>query len=76
MSFRDDTNNPNQFQGELRFAPLDVDSLQARIRKDAGSNPFKLVLTHCDQCPPPCKADLYSEGPSRLAVSETRGVPA
>lgn len=74
MSFEDDTNKLNRFQGELRFAPLDVPCLKDRIRKDAGSNPYKLVFTHCDQLDAPCRADLYSDGPTRSHVTDC--VPA
>lgn len=69
LSFEDKTNHPNTFQGTIRFAPLDVDSLAARCKQDAGSNSFKLVLTHCDQKEPPTKADLYSDGETRQCVS-------
>ncbi len=34
--FRDDTNVANGWQGSLRFAPLDLDSLHARIATDFG----------------------------------------
>lgn len=70
MSFEDDTNVPNKFQGAIRFAPLDVTALKERCEKDAESEPWRLVLTHCDQLAPPCKADLYSDGPTRKHVSE------
>lgn len=69
MSFDDDTNHANQFQGQLRFAPLDASALRARCKADAGSNPFKIALTHCDQLTAPCEADLYSDGPTRECVS-------
>lgn len=69
MSFEDDTNKGNPFQGNLRFAPLDTNSLMARIKKDAGKNPHKLVLTHCDQLSPLCPADFYCDGLTRGAVS-------
>ncbi len=69
MSFEDTTNHPNTFQGSLRFAPLDCRELDERISKDAGSTPFKLVLTHCDQRKAPCDADLYSDGPTRGHVT-------
>lgn len=70
LSFEDDTNRPTQFQGRLRFAPLDINSLRSRIKADAGSNPFKLVLTHCDQLESPCSADFYSDGPTRNCIAE------
>lgn len=72
MSFDDETNRPNRFQGGLRFAPLDVSKLKERIHKDAGGNPYKLVLTHCDQLESPCPADLYCDGPTRNCISETK----
>lgn len=36
VRFRDDTNVPNGWQGHLRFAPLDLDALQARVTADLG----------------------------------------
>lgn len=69
MSFEDETNQPNQFQGKLRFAPLDFGALRSRIKADAGSNEHKLVLTHCDQLEPVGESDLYSDGPTRNCVS-------
>jgi adenylosuccinate synthase len=72
LSFEDDTNIPNAFQGTLRFAPLDSAALRARCAADAGSNQHKLVLTHCDQYSAPCAADLYSYGPSRRDVGAAR----
>lgn len=68
MSFEDNTNLSNPFQGSLRFAPLNPDSLRTRCQKDCESD-FKLVLTHCDQHPAPCEADLYFSGPTRDDVS-------
>jgi adenylosuccinate synthase len=54
LSYRDDTNRKNQFQGELRFAPM-IDSLiQDAIERDimechpVSINP-RLVVTHQDQ---------------------------
>ena len=53
-SIEDKTNLPNEFQGSLRFAPLDVDSLIDRINKDYyfinlhGARKT-LAVTHCDQ---------------------------
>lgn len=64
MHFEDDTNQPNRFQGKLRFAPLDK-NLKARCTEDAGNNPWKLVLTHCDQLLPTEEADFYFKGPTR-----------
>lgn len=72
LSFEDDTNRSNNFQGSLRFAPLDVNELCDRCVEDAGDNSLKMVLTHCDQHSIPCPADLYSYGPTRSAVTATR----
>jgi len=72
LSYEDDTNKPNQFQGTLRFAPLDSFALASRCRDDAGSNPWKLILTHCDQEPPSVKADFYCDGVTRESVSQRK----
>lgn len=74
MSFYDDTNLDNQFQGPLRFAPLEHLSLLRRIKDDAKRRPYKLVMTHCDQVPPNCDVDWYSFGPCRndLGTVKTR----
>lgn len=69
LAFEDGTNVPTQFQGSIRFAPLNVLTLGTRIKNDAGGNPHKLVLTHCDQIGAKCKADLYSDGPNRNFVT-------
>lgn len=71
LSFEDNTNTQTAFQGKLRFAALDPDSLRARCKADAGGKPFKLVLTHCDQHPAPCEADLYCDSPTRTGVSKS-----
>jgi adenylosuccinate synthase len=63
MSYPDETNQPNSWQGTLRFAPLDAE-LRDRCSKDAGMG-YKLVLTHCDQVREPFDADLYFDGPTR-----------
>lgn len=53
-NIEDKTNLPNEFQGSLRFAPLDVDSLIDRIDRDYyfinlhGARKT-LAITHCDQ---------------------------
>ena len=54
LSYKDDTNLDHPYQGKLRFAPLDADSLLRRCNKDSQGEPFRLALTHCDQLPPPC----------------------
>lgn len=69
LSYDDDTNVPNPFQGRLRFAPLIESELRKRCREDAKKD-YKLVLTHCDQVEPKFEADLYSEGPKRSDVTQ------
>lgn len=64
-AFEDNTNHATPFQGPLRFAPLNGAALRRRCALDAGSNNWKLVLTHCDQCQPECEADLHFYGPTR-----------
>ena len=69
LSFADDTNRRTQFQGPLRFAPLDTATLLLRCKRDAGANPYKLALSHCDQQEAPCEAALYFNGPTRKHAS-------
>lgn len=57
ISYYDNTNVPNPWQGSLRFGRLEVSSLLARIRKDLAFAKFyphikttpRLVVTHMDQ---------------------------
>lgn len=70
MSFHDDTNAANQWQGELRFAPQNFVSMHKRCARDAGRIDYKLVLTHCDQLPPKVGADYYFSGPTRNDCSD------
>lgn len=65
MHFHDDTNVDHPFQGKLRFGRLDVGDVYKRCRRDKQDRSFKLVLTHHDQLPAPCDADLVFEGPTR-----------
>jgi adenylosuccinate synthase len=67
LNYEDLTNHRTQFQGSIRFATLDS-GLRARCSKDCGNQPYKLVLTHCDQCEPSLEADLYTDGPTRESV--------
>lgn len=69
LSYKDETNMKNAWQGTIRFAPLDTNSLAHRIKEDAGSNPFNLVITHMDQKEIDCECSLVSNGPSRSHVS-------
>lgn len=64
MSFHDDTNMPHAFQGKIRFAALDYDSLLERVRADAKDLEWKLAMTHCDQLEPTGRADVFSYGPT------------
>jgi adenylosuccinate synthase len=64
LRFHDNTNTVHQFQGSLRFAPLDYASLRARIAEDFGGEPHKLVMTHMDQDAVGGAADLYAWGPT------------
>lgn len=50
LRYEDKTNATNEWQGDLRFAPLDDGGLLARCREDACGQ-FKLVVTHTDQHP-------------------------
>lgn len=71
LSYEDDTNGQNDYQGALRFAPLDGVALSQRIALDGASRDglqvrSRIVLTHCDQREVPgLFADLYSFGPTR-----------
>lgn len=76
MSFKDDTNLPHEWQGTLRFAPLDVRETGARCLADNDGKPFKMVLTHCDQLAPAVPAHLHSYGPCRDFVSEKAKIRA
>lgn len=64
----DDTNCESEWQGPLRFAPLDA-GLRERIAKDAGGTPYRLAITHCDQHDAPLLAEITSHGPSRSAIT-------
>lgn len=65
LSLEDKTNTEHPYQGKLRFAPLDTAAMLARCKEDAKDTPMRTVLTHCDQRPPPFRADFYSYGPTR-----------
>ncbi len=72
LSYVDDTNVENPYQGRIRFAPLDLKSLTNRVAADAGSDvDFKIVATHRDQLGlPHFKTPLSSWGPTRDDVRE------
>lgn len=72
LFYEDDTNFTNDFQGTLRFANIDSRGLLDRCVKDAGGLPFKLALTHEDQCEPNMKCDFIFSGPTRNFVSQPK----
>ena len=69
----DATNQPNAFQGSLRFAWLDLDSLQARIRDDMAIRAqgievnARLAVTCLDQL---CEYRYIVEGEARVGDAE------
>ncbi len=71
LKFHDDTNMEHQFQGTIRFAPLDYKSLRARAESDFGSGNYKLAITHMDQLSIDELADVYSFGPTSDSISQT-----
>lgn len=80
LSYPDDTNVAGEWQGPLRFAPLDQ-GLWRRCASDYGSGEFKIALTHMDQRSfnPWFPVALYSNGPTREHVHPVKskvGEPA
>lgn len=72
LSYHDDTNYDNQYQGKLRFAPIDYTALAKRCAADAGGTSSQLVWTHCDQHEPTAlDGFLCFEGPTR---NDVRGI--
>lgn len=66
MSFEDETNQENTYQGRLRFAPLDIKSLKERISQDSQGTNAKLVVTHRDQLEnKQLESHFSSYGPTR-----------
>jgi adenylosuccinate synthase len=45
----DETNVPHEFQGTLRYAPLDVLALERAVIRDCGTTPLDLAVTCLDQ---------------------------
>ena len=68
MSYVDYTNTPHPYQGSLRFADLNVDSLLDRIIDDSRGDANRLVLTHCDQRMMYIDGCVRSFGPTREHV--------
>jgi adenylosuccinate synthase len=80
VKFHDDTNTDHPYQGPLRFGTLD--SWAGRCGMDAHADrgvdgTVNLVLTHCDQLPPPRigPQDLYSYGPTRNDITTEPRLP-
>ena len=73
---KDETNVPHEFQGTLRYAPLDVLALERRVIQDAGMLPFDLAVTCLDQNGDAVLSEFTlpvahaSYGPSRADVRE------
>ena len=76
LSYPDDTNGENAYQGRLRFAPLDVDAMWKRVSQDALQNgvaAFQLVVTHRDQYDHPhLLGSPQFWGPTRADVQTDR----
>jgi adenylosuccinate synthase len=71
LSYPDDTNVAGDYQGPLRFAPLNPKELIGRIYRDADKLPVKTVVTHRDQLElADFKSDFSSYGPTRDDVRE------
>lgn len=49
--FEDLTNQPNDWQGSLRYGKLDINELLYRVDDDACGYPYKLVMTHVNELP-------------------------
>lgn len=67
MKFEDDTNLPHNYQGSLRFAPINGNDLIERCARDAVTD-FRLVATHCDQLECTFPASYKSYGPKRIDI--------
>lgn len=72
----DDTNVPHEFQGTLRYAQLDVDSLMYRVAKDSFLHRVRstLAVSHIDQVPISDALEKYahyaSNGPTRNHITQ------
>jgi len=66
MGYPDKTNVLSEWQGKVRFAPLDIKSLRERIHADCDKP--KLVMTHCNERPP---LTLFDD-PEWWSYGETR----
>jgi len=68
----DETNQPNDWQGRLRTAPLDVDALAARVKRDFAEvgteDRAAIALTCTDHWPDPRGVVWYSGGERRTGT--------
>lgn len=84
LHFDDSTNQPNDWQGSLRFAPLDVEEFEKRILEDFKLTDYRVAslpvhstlavaMTCIDQHPgqPMPNLKYTSHGPTRKHVSRT-----
>lgn len=67
LSYEDNTNVDHDYQGALRFAPLNIPELAHRVRRDCPDMPFTMVVTHRDQCDA-FATELCFAGPTREDV--------
>jgi len=67
-SFHDDTNVPHDYQGVMRFAPINLLDLYARCATDANKNEWNIAITHFDQLEISTSCDIKSYGPTRKDV--------
>lgn len=63
LHYYDDTNLDHNYQGRLRFARLDWNSMVARCKADGGAA-IKFAVTHLDQFDPGVDAAFLSYGPT------------
>jgi len=68
MRFEDDTNTEHDYQGTMRFAPMDWAALVARMSADCRGANYHLAVTHMDQHLCAVGADLFGYGPGRADV--------
>lgn len=68
------TNIDNEYQGALRYAPLNWISLLQRIASDAGPLGHDIAVTHLDEIDEVCSAKVRyaSYGPTRTDLKELR----
>lgn len=65
LRYEDKTNVPHEWQGTIRFAPMDWEKLCARCEEDWGGIDYNLLVTHADQHWPEGLTEIasaFSEG--------------